>query len=105
MPKLDEVKEKLGALKGLAEMFLGPKDVVGVDVGSYAVKVVLFKFEAGAWSLKAWGNLPSARRPTRAPTRRRPPSSISCAPSSSRRASRSRRSPPRSPATRSSSAT
>lgn len=58
MPKLDEVKEKLGALKGLAEMFLGPKDVVGVDVGSYSVKVVQFKLEAGAWVLKAWGNLP-----------------------------------------------
>ena len=58
MPKLDEVKEKLGALKGLAEMFLGPKDVVGIDVGSYAVKVVLFKLEAGAYQLKAWGHLP-----------------------------------------------
>jgi type IV pilus assembly protein PilM len=58
MPKLEEVKEKLGALKGLAEMFLGPKDVVGIDVGSYAVKVVLFKLEAGAYQLKAWGHLP-----------------------------------------------
>jgi type IV pilus assembly protein PilM len=58
MPKLEGVKEKLGALKGLAEMFLGPKDVVGVDVGSYAVKVVLFKLEAGAYHLKAWGHLP-----------------------------------------------
>lgn len=58
MPKLEEVKEKLGALKGLAEMFLGPKDVIGIDVGSYAVKVVLFKLEAGAYQLKAWGHLP-----------------------------------------------
>jgi len=58
MPKLEEVKEKLGALKGLAEMFLGPKDVVGIDVGSYSVKVVLFKLEAGAYHLKAWGQLP-----------------------------------------------
>jgi len=58
MPKLEGVKEKLGALKGLAEMFLGPKDVVGVDVGSYSVKVVLFKLEAGAYHLKAWGHLP-----------------------------------------------
>ncbi|MDD5302209.1 MAG: type IV pilus assembly protein PilM [Elusimicrobia bacterium] len=58
MPKLEVVKEKLGALKGLAEMFLGPKDVVGIDVGSYAVKVVLFKLEAGAYTLKAWGHLP-----------------------------------------------
>lgn len=58
MPKLEGVKEKLGALKGLAEMFLGPKDVVGIDVGSYSVKVVLFKLEAGAYTLKAWGQLP-----------------------------------------------
>ncbi|MEQ1917631.1 MAG: type IV pilus assembly protein PilM [Elusimicrobiota bacterium] len=58
MPKLEVVKEKLGALKGLAEMFLGPKDVVGIDVGSYSVKVVLFKLEAGVYQLKAWGNLP-----------------------------------------------
>ncbi|MBI3288261.1 MAG: type IV pilus assembly protein PilM [Elusimicrobia bacterium] len=58
MPKLDEVKAKLGALKGLAELFLGPKDVVGINIGTYAVKVALFKLEAGAISLKAWGNLP-----------------------------------------------
>lgn len=58
MPKIEAVKEKLGALKGLAEMFLGPKDVVGIDVGSYAVKVVLFKLEAGAYQLKAWGHMP-----------------------------------------------
>ncbi|PIR18468.1 MAG: hypothetical protein COV48_07380 [Elusimicrobia bacterium CG11_big_fil_rev_8_21_14_0_20_64_6] len=58
MPKLEEVKEKLGALKGLAEMFLGPKDVVGIDVGSYSVKVVLLKLEAGVYQLKAWGHMP-----------------------------------------------
>ena len=58
MPKLEVVKEKLGALKGLAEMFLGPKDVVGIDVGSYSVKVVLFKVEGGVCQLKAWGHLP-----------------------------------------------
>jgi len=58
MPKLGEVKDKIGALKGLAEMFLGPKDVVGVDIGAYAIKVVLFKLEAGAYQLKAWGHLP-----------------------------------------------
>lgn len=57
MPKLGEVKEKIGALKGFAEMFLGPKDVVGIDVGSYSVKVVLFKLEAGAYHLKCAENL------------------------------------------------
>jgi type IV pilus assembly protein PilM len=58
MPKIEAVKEKLGALKGLAEMLLGPKDVVGIDVGSYSIKVVLFKTEAGVSQLKAWGHLP-----------------------------------------------
>src|SRR5688572_28899225 len=58
MPKIDAVKEKIGTLKGFAEMLLGPKDVVGIDVGSYSVKVVLFKLEAGAYQLKAWGHLP-----------------------------------------------
>ena len=62
MPKLEEVKEKLGALKGVAEMFLGPKDVVGIDIGSYAVKVVFLKAEAGVMTLKAWGYLPLAAK-------------------------------------------
>lgn len=64
MPKVDmnEVKAKLGALKGVAELFLGPKDVVGVDIGSHAVKVVQLKNEAGVLHLKAWGFLPLAAK-------------------------------------------
>jgi|CXWL01.1.fsa_nt_gi type IV pilus assembly protein PilM len=60
MSKLDEVKEKLGALKGLAAMFRGPRDVVGIDVGAYAIKVAFFQMEAKALTLKAWGHLPLA---------------------------------------------
>lgn len=55
---IEEVKARFGALKGVAELFLGPKDVVAVDVGSYAVKVVLLKREGAAVHLKAWGYLP-----------------------------------------------
>lgn len=64
MPKVDmnEVKAKFGALKGLAELFLGPKDVVGVDIGSHAVKVVQIKNEGGVLTLKAWGYLPMAAK-------------------------------------------
>lgn len=64
MPKVDmnEVKAKLGALKGLAELFLGPKDVVGVDIGSHAVKVAQVKNEGGTLQLKAWGYLPLAAK-------------------------------------------
>jgi len=56
--KLEDVKAKLGALKGYAEIFVGPRDIVGIDVGSYAVKVVLLKLEGQTWSLRAWGYLP-----------------------------------------------
>lgn len=55
---VEEIKARLGALKGVAELFLGPKDVVAVDIGSYAVKVVLLKQEGPAFVLKAWGYLP-----------------------------------------------
>ena len=71
MPKLEAVKEKIGALKGLAEMFLGPKDVVGIDVGTYSVKVVLFKLEAGAYQLKAWGHLPLGAKAEAGPDERK----------------------------------
>ena len=62
MSKIDGVKEKLGALKGLAGLFRGPKDIVGIDVGAYAVKVVFFQLESGAVLLKAWGHLPLAAK-------------------------------------------
>ncbi len=60
--KPEDVKEKLKGLKALGELFLGPKDVVGVDVGSYSVKVVLLKQEADGLQLKAWGYLPLAAK-------------------------------------------
>ncbi len=60
MSKLDEVKGKIGALKGLAAMFRGPRDLVGIDVGAYAIKIAFLQMESGALTLKAWGHLPLA---------------------------------------------
>ena len=60
--EMEAVTSKFGALKGVAELFLGPRDVVGVDVGSYAIKVVLLKHEGSAVHLKAWGYLPLAAK-------------------------------------------
>jgi type IV pilus assembly protein PilM len=68
---MDAIKGRLGALKGLGEMFLGPKDVVAVDVGSYAVKVVLLKLEGASLQLKAWGHLPITAKPDASPDERK----------------------------------
>lgn len=69
--KTEELKAKLGALKGLGEMFLGPKDVIAVDVGSYSVKVVLLKPEGPAFHLKAWGHLPINAKAEASPEERK----------------------------------
>lgn len=69
--KAEEVKAKLKGLKALGELFLGPKDVVGVDIGSYAVKVVLMKEEGGVLNLKAWGYLPMAGKGDVSPDERK----------------------------------
>ena len=73
--KLDELKEKLNAVlkkaKGLGELFLGPQDVLGVDIGSYAVKLVLIKQEGGVPTLKAWGYLPLNAKPDASPAEKK----------------------------------
>ena len=56
--KLDVMQSRLGSLRGFADLLFGPKDVVAVDVGSYAVKVVLLKREGASVELKSWGYLP-----------------------------------------------
>jgi type IV pilus assembly protein PilM len=68
---MDAVKARLGALKGLGEMFLGPKDVVAVDIGSYSVKVVLLKQEGAALHLKSWGHLPISAKSEASPDERK----------------------------------
>ena len=67
---MDVVKARLGALKGLGELFLGPRDVVAVDVGAYSVKVVLLKQEGTALQLKAWGHLPISAKADASPEER-----------------------------------
>ena len=53
--KLDEIKLKLGALakkaRVLTELFVGPQDVLAVDVGTYAVKLAHLKQESGSFSI------------------------------------------------------
>ncbi|MDE2509782.1 MAG: type IV pilus assembly protein PilM [Elusimicrobia bacterium] len=69
--KMDALKARFGALMGLGEMFLGPRDVVAVDVGSYAVKVALLKPEGPLLQLKAWGYLPIGAKAEASPEERR----------------------------------
>jgi type IV pilus assembly protein PilM len=68
---MDAVKARLGALKGLGEMFLGPRDVVAVDIGNYAVKVVYIKQEGALLQLKAWGHLPIGAKADASPEERK----------------------------------
>lgn len=53
--KTVELKAKLRAL---GDLVLGPRDVIGIDIGSYALKVVHIKEEAGKLWLKSWGSTP-----------------------------------------------
>lgn len=69
--QMDAVKEHLGALKGLGEKFLGPRDIVAVDVGGYSVKVVLLKQEGASLTLKAWGHLPIGAKAEASPDERK----------------------------------
>jgi type IV pilus assembly protein PilM len=66
-----EVKAKFGALKGYLETFLGPRDVIGIDIGAYSVKVVLLKQEGQVWNLKAAANMPIVTKPDASPEERK----------------------------------
>lgn len=65
--QMEAVKEKLKGLKGLASLFLGRKELVAVDIGSYAVKTALIVEEGGELSLKAWGYLELPSKPEATP--------------------------------------
>jgi len=69
--KMDAVMARFGALKGLGEAFLGPRDIVAVDVGGYSVKVVLLKQEGPVLQLKAWGHLPINAKAEASPDERK----------------------------------
>jgi type IV pilus assembly protein PilM len=47
-------------LSNLAKMMFPPKDVIGIDIGNYAVKVVCFTEEKKVLKLKDWGYIPLA---------------------------------------------
>lgn len=68
---MDLIKEKFKALKGLGSFLIGPKDVIAVDVGSHAVKVVLFHEEGGQRTLAAWGHLPIGGKADASPEERK----------------------------------
>ncbi|HAM34332.1 MAG TPA: hypothetical protein DEB40_09200 [Elusimicrobia bacterium] len=65
--KLADIKEKLKSLKSLTAAFVGPKYVIGVDIGSYAVKIALIQEEGGTLFVKTWGHLPVACKPDASP--------------------------------------
>ena len=69
--KLEAVKARFGALKGLGKIFLGPRDVLAVDVGAWSVKVVLLKQEGAAVELKAWAHLPISLKAEASPEERK----------------------------------
>jgi type IV pilus assembly protein PilM len=82
-PKGDDPKAKVMGLvdklknidiKALKEkalsLVIGPKDVIGIDIGSYAVKLVLLGEEKGVQKLKAWGHLPLEIGPETTPEER-----------------------------------
>ncbi len=47
-------------LSNLAKMMFPPKDVIGIDIGNYAVKVVCLAEEKKVLKLKDWGYIPLA---------------------------------------------
>lgn len=51
------------AKSALTSIFLGSREVLGVDMGSYAVKAVLLQGEGAGLQLKAWGYLPLDPKP------------------------------------------
>jgi Tfp pilus assembly PilM family ATPase len=60
-------KSGLASLKFLASMVTGPKDILGVDLGSHSVKVVLLVPQQNAYTLQAWGLLPIDTPPDATP--------------------------------------
>jgi len=41
----------------LASIFIGPKDILGIDIGSYAIKLAHIQHDATGPRLRAWGRL------------------------------------------------
>ncbi|MBI3300030.1 MAG: type IV pilus assembly protein PilM [Elusimicrobia bacterium] len=63
MAGLEAIKAKfaaidLKALQGKASFLFGPTDVIGVDVGSFSIKILQLKKEGLVWKVAAWGYAP-----------------------------------------------
>src|SRR5688500_887938 len=73
--KLDEVKDKIGDLvkkaKGLTAVFTGQQDLVAVDIGTHAVKVLELKREGENVYVRSWGHLPLNLKPEATPDERK----------------------------------
>ncbi len=57
----------LGRAKALAALFVGPQEVIAVDVGSYGIKVLELAQEGGVVTLKSWGHIPLSPKPELSP--------------------------------------
>ncbi|MFA6316610.1 MAG: type IV pilus assembly protein PilM [Elusimicrobiota bacterium] len=71
---LQTVISRLAGLPGfkqLRDRFVGPVDVLGVDVGNHAVKCAWIKGAAGDLSLKAWGHMPLDVKPDATPEQKK----------------------------------
>ncbi|TPW17895.1 MAG: type IV pilus assembly protein PilM, partial [Elusimicrobia bacterium] len=55
----------------LQSMLLGSKEILGVDIGSYSIKVAYIKNEGGGPQLKAWGLLPLDLNPEASPEQKK----------------------------------
>lgn len=72
MGGLETLKDRFKAidLKGLKEkasFLFGPTEVVGVDIGTFSIKILHLKKEGAAWSVKAWGYAPIDAKPDASP--------------------------------------
>ncbi len=54
-------------LSNLVKMLFPPKEVIGIDIGNYAVKVACFSEEKKVLKLKDWGYIPLAIKPDTPP--------------------------------------
>ncbi len=69
--KLDQIKQKLSVLREKTNAFkvfvVGSKEILGIDIGSYAVKIAEFKQGVDGLALRNWGYIPLDARPETTP--------------------------------------
>ena len=58
-------------LSNLVKKMFPPKDIIGIDIGSYAVKIICFTEEKKVFKLKDWGYIPLAIKPDVPPEERK----------------------------------